>query len=174
MWPSVTWWSPGKALGEEWVGLGSQKGLCDGHHEGMKASLGRVQNLPKGWGWEQIRVQGKSTSPFSAEEKEERSSIQEESVLQGPNRTAHSFSLWKLWELKQTALLPAFHRKDQPTIQQDLLIYAELSVSPPTWRKGLLDKWTWITKGNHVSQLTTVSGKSAINKPNGSTFEENC
>ena len=111
----------------------------------MKASLGRAQSLHEGWGWGQRRVQGKYTSLSSAEEKEERHSTQEESALQCPNQTVHSFSLWKLWELKQTALLPA--------IQEDLLIYTELSVSPLTRRKGLLDKWTWITKANHVSQL---------------------
>lgn len=59
--------------------------------------------------------------------------------------------------------------------EEDLLIYTELSVSPPTQRKGLLDKWAWITKGNYVSQLPMLSGKRVTNKskPTGSIFEEN-
>ena len=96
VWSNVTWWSPRMAWEQEWADLGSQKGLWDGHHEGIKASLRRAQSQHDSWGWRQRRVQGKATRPSWAEKKGERSSNQEESMLQGSNPTAHSFSPWKL------------------------------------------------------------------------------
>lgn len=149
MWPSVTLWSPGKALGEEWVGLGSQKGLWDGHHEGMKASLGRVQNLPKGWGWEQIRVQGKSTSPFSAKIKKKEAPSRKKVCCRAPTEQHTPFHFGNCGSSSKLLYsLPSTERTSPPSKRT---MQSSLSALPPE------GKAFWISGPGSLRETMSVS-----------------